>query len=149
MSDLPTIESACPVTEVTLDTSDLEIGAVEIKSGLTGDDTRAAVDASNNLAASPSTPGTASDAADIAVDATAGGVTLLAANTDRKGAIIQNVGTANMRVTYSGNAPTPTRGHQLAPGQMLTLAMPYCPTAVVLGIREGASSTSASVSEIV
>lgn len=92
--------------------------------------------------------GTAADSDDIAVDNTAGGVTILAANANRKSAMIQNVGSANMRVTTDDSAPTATHGKQVGPGDSLVLSQPNCPTAAVKAIREGASDTTASVSEV-
>lgn len=92
--------------------------------------------------------GTATHTADATVDSTAGGVTLLALNANRKGAIIQNTGTANIRVSVGGT-PTTSTGIQLAAGASLTLAAPFCPTAAVKAIREGGTSSTAAVMEIV
>jgi hypothetical protein len=92
----------------------------------------------------PVTGGTPAAQDDVAVDNTAGGVTVLAAAAQRKSALIQNTGAANMRVTYDGTAPTATHGFQLAPGATMRLSGPYCPTAAVLAIREGAVSTTAA-----
>lgn len=96
---------------------------------------------------SGATAGTPAHTADVTVDATAGGVTLLAANTNRKAAMIQNTGAANMRVSVGGT-PTATNGIQVAPGQVLTLSSPYCPTGAIKAIREGATSTTAAPLEI-
>lgn len=142
MSDLPTLTTTCPDVDIALGDS--------IAINNEGDDSLlAGVDDSNNLLASPSTPGVVdSQPADITVDNTAGGVQLLAANADRKAAIIQNTGGENIRVGI-GTTPTAATGIQLAPGQVLHLSMPYCPTEQIKGIQEGASSSTAAVIEIV
>lgn len=88
------------------------------------------------------------DAADVAVDGTVGGVTVLAANVNRKGAIIQNTGSANMRVTVNGSAAAANRGIQVPPGGLLNLSAPFCPTGVVKAIREGGVSTTAAAIEL-
>lgn len=95
----------------------------------------------------PST-GESKDNDDVVVDATAGGVTLLPANPGRKSALIINTGAETMRVTTDGSAPTPTHGKQLLAGATLTMGHPYCPTAEVKAIREGATNTSANASEV-
>ena len=93
-------------------------------------------------------PGTADDNDDITVDATAGGVELLAANPDRKSALIQNVGVADMRVTTDGSAPTATHGKLVPAGGSLSLSSPYCPVGSVKAIRTGATSTTANASQV-
>lgn len=95
------------------------------------------------------TSGAATATSDVTVDATAGGISVLGANAARKSAIIQNVGTANMRVTIDNSAPTSTHGLQLVPGQSLQLRMPYIELLAVKAIREGAVNTAASVTESV
>lgn len=95
----------------------------------------------------PST-GEAKDNDDVVVDDTAGGVVLLPENPHRKSALIINVGDEPMRVTTDGSAPTPTHGKLVPAGSSLTLTAPYCPTAEVKAIREGATNTSANASEI-
>lgn len=92
--------------------------------------------------------GDANDNDDVVVDATVGGVVLLAANSGRKSALISNVGAATMRVTTDGSDPTPTHGKQLVAGASLSLSSPYCPTAAVKAIREGGTNTSANASEV-
>lgn len=94
------------------------------------------------------TAATAADGTDITVDGTAGGVTVLAANTNRKSALIQNTGAATMRVTTDGTAPTATHGKQVAAGNALVLSSPNCPTVVVKAIRESSTSTTANASEV-
>lgn len=93
--------------------------------------------------------GNAKDEDDIVVDATAGGVVLLAANPHRKSALIINVGTENMRVTTDGSAPTSTHGKRVSVGASLALSSLYCPTSVVKAICEGAINTAANASEVV
>lgn len=92
--------------------------------------------------------GEATDNDDVTVDGTVGGVTLLAANPARKSALIINTGTAPMRVTTDGSAPTATHGKLLTEGSALSLASPYCPVKEVKGIRQGASNTTANASEV-
>lgn len=96
-----------------------------------------------SVAATSSTP-TEND--DITVDNTAGGVTLLSANANRKGALIQNTGSFDMRVTYDGSTPSTTHGKILIPGATMRLEMPYVPTAAVKAIRV-TSNTTASAEE--
>jgi hypothetical protein len=92
--------------------------------------------------------GTASaTAADITVDNTAGGVTLLASNGSRKSALIQNTGSANIRVAINGT-PTATTGYQLAPGATLVLDQPFVPQSTIKAIREGSTNSTASVTEV-
>lgn len=93
------------------------------------------------------TAGTATHTADATVDSTAGGVTLLASNANRKAAFVQNVGTANIRVSVGGT-PATTTGLQLTPGATLILEAPFCPTAAIKAIRETSTSSTAAVMEI-
>lgn len=93
--------------------------------------------------------GTADNDDDVTVDATAGGVTLKAANANRKIIIIQNVGAQPIRVTIDGSAPTATHGIQLAAGDSVTFTAPYIPVAIVKAIREGGTNSTANVTEIV
>lgn len=92
--------------------------------------------------------GESTDNDDVLVDDTAGGVTLLQANPNRKSALITNVGADPMRVTTDGSDPTATHGKRLIGGASLTLAPPYCPTREVKAIREGANDTTANASEV-
>jgi hypothetical protein len=100
-----------------------------------------------NVVEVPST-GESKDNDDVVVDATAGGVTLLPANPGRKSALIINTGEETMRVTTDGSAPTATHGKQVVAGATLTMSHPYCPTAAVKAIRQGATSTTANASEV-
>lgn len=131
---------------------DVEIGAVELKNAT--DDTRAVIGTSTPAAAAGGlttreapTAGTSTQPADITVDATSGGVVLLAANASRKSAVIQNTGAATMRLRIDGD-PTTTRGLQIAAGQSFNIGMPFCPTGAIKAIREGSTSTTAAVMEI-
>lgn len=92
--------------------------------------------------------GEAHDNDDVAVDNTAGGVTLLAANEFRISALILNTGVAPMRVTTDGSAPTATHGKLVAPGGGLTMSSPNCPTKEVKAIRAGGTDTVANASEV-
>lgn len=108
-----------------------------------------ATDAAGVVSTFDASTGTATETADVTVDATAGGITVLAANANRKSAKIQNTGSANMRVTIDNSAPTISKGTQLQPGQILTISTPFIVTTAIKAIREGAVSTTASVTEIV
>lgn len=101
----------------------------------------------SNTVEVPST-GEAKDNEDVTVDDTAGGVVLLQANEYRKSALIINTGSASMRVTTDGEAPTATRGKLMVPGSTLTLSSPFCPTAEVKAIRAEATNTTANASEV-
>jgi hypothetical protein len=90
---------------------------------------------------------TATDQDDTAISSVA--IQLLAANTSRKGVMIQNVGASNMRVTFDGSTPTATHGKRVAPGGMIALSMPFCATGAIKAIREAGSDTVASVTELV
>lgn len=76
-------------------------------------------------------------------------VAILGPNLARKSALIQNVGSANIRVTWDGSTPTATHGHQIASGAVLSLDQPFVPTGLVQAIREGSVDSSVSVSEVV
>lgn len=89
--------------------------------------------------------GTLTNTADVTVDSTSGGVTALAANTNRKVAIIQNTGSANIRV---GTTVTTSTGTQLSPGGYLVLEPPYPVTAAIKAIRESGTNSTVSAAEI-
>ena len=57
--------------------------------------------------------------------------TLLAANANRKSALIQNNGTGNIRVTLDGVDPTVDYGIRVAGGQSLPLDPPYIVTGAI------------------
>jgi hypothetical protein len=90
--------------------------------------------------------GTLDNGAETVVDATAGGVEVLASNANRKCAIIQNVGNSNMRVGVSG--VTATSGFQLVPGASAIFEPPFLPTGAIFAIREGGANTTALAQEI-
>lgn len=132
------------VVEAELEVGSLTIGDVGLQVG--GSD----VSSSNPVPTreSANTAGTPTHTADQTVDGTAGGVTILAANANRKTAFVQNVGAANIRVSVGGT-PTATNGIQLVPGQRLTIDSPFCPTSAIKAIRESGVSSSAAVVEVV
>lgn len=74
---------------------------------------------------------------------------ILAANTARKGMIIQNTDALNnVRVNLAGTDATTTNGIQIKPGQALTLTRPNCPTGAIKAIREGATDAVVHVVEL-
>jgi hypothetical protein len=114
-----------------------------------GDYSELQVSSTGRLRVTLDRSGTATDTADQTVDNTGGGVTILAANANRRGATVQNTGAATIRVTVDGTAPTTTKGLQLAAGAVLSLSMPDCPTSAIKAIREGGSNSTVYVSEVV
>lgn len=83
--------------------------------------------------------------ADITVDSTAGGVSVMAASTTRCGALIKNAGTAAMRCAATTLTVSSTVGELIDAGETLVLGLEgqqawKC-------IRTTGTSTSASVSE--
>lgn len=88
--------------------------------------------------------GTLANGAETAVAAAA--VQVAAANANRKAILVQNVGTANVRVGVSG--VTTTTGFRLVPGQIVILEMPFVPTQAIFAIREGATSSTVLAQEI-
>jgi len=70
----------------------------------------------------------------------------LASNANRKAAIVQNVGNANIRVGVTG--VTATTGKQLVPGETVVFEMPYVPTQELFAIREGSVSSTVLTMEI-
>ncbi len=91
-----------------------------------------------------SATGTLANGAETAVANVA--VSILAANANRKTAIVQNTGAANIRVGVAG--VTAVTGFRLAPGESLTYNMPFVPTQELFAIREGAISSTAFTQEI-
>lgn len=138
--------------EATVDVGDITIGNVRIEGGVSGSE--AEVDLPANLTSADlalavhdaATAGATTTTTDQAVTNVAGDV--LAASATRKSAIIENTGTANVRVSIGSDATT-THGVQLSPGQSLVLSQPYCPTERVSAIREGATSSTVAVVEVV
>lgn len=76
----------------------------------------------------------------------AAAVSILAANANRKTAIIQNTGVANIRVGVTG--VTATTGFRLQPNESIIYDMPFVPTQAIFAIREGAISSTAFAQEI-
>lgn len=85
--------------------------------------------------------------ADITIDATAGGVAVLAASDTRCGALITNAGAADMRCADTGTTVTATVGYLVPSGSTLVLG-PEGRKAWAC-IRTGGTSTTASVVESV
>lgn len=83
--------------------------------------------------------------ASITVDATAGGVTVMDASTQRCGATITNSGTADMRCAPSTVTVTSTVGFLIAAGKALNLGSEA--QQAWKCIRTTASSTTADVGE--
>lgn len=110
-----------------------------------------ACDSNGNISTAASGSATAGVPTTTADQAVAGvDVTVLAANTSRKEALIVNTGSANIRVNI-GAAATSTTGIQLMPGANLRITggPNYgCPTGAVHAIRESGVSSNASVTEI-
>lgn len=86
--------------------------------------------------------GSLQNGAETAVADTA--VQLIAANADRKALIIQNVGSASMRVGVSG--VTATTGIRVQPGGHVTFSAPTV-TDAIFAIRDTATSTTALAQE--
>lgn len=97
---------------------------------------RAKGDTTSGLLVNPAAPQTLNNGAETSVTGTA--ASILAADTTRKAAIVQNVGSANIRVGASG--VTATTGVRLAPGDTLTLG---AVTSAIFAIREGSTSSTA------
>lgn len=70
---------------------------------------------------------------------------ILAANTSRKRAVIQNTGTANIRVGITG--VTTTTGIQLYPGGSMIIEPPLVDYGAIFAIREGSISSTVFVLE--
>lgn len=116
-----------------------------VLSGRTATDTYTDVfvTATGSVSAAPRETGTLANGAETAVAAAA--VSILAANANRRSALIQNTGAANIRVGITG--VTATTGIRLVPGGILELAMPYIVTNAIFAIREGAISSTAFAME--
>lgn len=161
------VNNPLPV-DATLVVSDIEIGAVEIKDGTAntratvlpgntagvGDNALVVADA-NVLAElvavlaalnGGGAAGTPVQSPDQVV--TSPEASILAANAARVSALIQNVGSANIRVTVDGSAATATHGHQLLPGQVLSISGPKPSRTAIHAIREGATDSAVSVSQV-
>ena len=90
------------------------------------------------------TAGTLNNGAQTAVAGAA--VSILAANANRRTAIIQNVGAATIRVGAA--AVTNVTGIQLVAGATLILESPYVATNQIFAIREGAIDSTAFTAEV-
>jgi hypothetical protein len=101
-------------------------------------------DATGRVSTLDTTTGTLNNGAQTAVGAAA--VQILAANANRKAAIIQNVGAGIMRVGIVG--VTATTGLKLEKGATVIFEIPYCPTSAIYAIRDGAPDTTALAQEI-
>lgn len=88
--------------------------------------------------------GTITNGAETAVSSTA--VQILASNASRKKYLIQNTGTANIRVGTTG--VTATTGARIVPNGSLLFEMPNCPTQTIFAIREGSVDSIAFAEEI-
>lgn len=90
------------------------------------------------------TTGTLGNGAEVVVGAAA--VQVLAANATAKARIVQNTGSANIRVGALG--VTATTGLQLVPGASAVFGEPHVPTNAIYAIREGAVSSVALGQEV-
>lgn len=88
--------------------------------------------------------GTLLNGSETAVSAVA--VQVLAANGTRKKLVVQNTGTANVRVGVAG--VTATSGVRLLPNGSLLLEMPHAPTQAIFAIREGATDSTVLAQEV-
>ncbi len=90
--------------------------------------------------------GTLANGAETTVNSTAGGVQLIAANAARKGLVIQNTGSNNIRVGVSG--VTNTTGLRLTAGASVVWSGEGTPTNAIFAIREGASNSTGLAQEL-
>lgn len=88
--------------------------------------------------------GTLNNGAETSVSSSA--VSVLSSNANRKAAIIQNVGSANVRVGITG--VTATTGVRLKPDGRLTLGQPNVFTGAVFAIREGSTDSTVLAQEV-
>lgn len=133
-----TLEALITATNAALVTIDGHVDGVEAK-----------LDTLNTSVVESRDPdGTGTTNDDVTVDATSGGVQILAANSARKGFIVQNTGANAIRVSIGSNATT-THGIQLAAGASMAMSAPYCPVGVIKAIREGANSSTCAAIEVV
>jgi hypothetical protein len=109
------------INAILTDSSEVEVGTV-----------------ANPLATKDATTGTLANGAQTAVGAAA--VEILAANANRKAAIVQNVGNQPMRVGIAG--VTAVTGIQLVAGATLIFDAPYIVIGAIFAIRETADTTA-------
>ena len=88
--------------------------------------------------------GTATHTADNTVDNVTA-ETVLAANTSRKYAMIQNNGATAIRVTISGATPTATMGIRVPAASALVIDQPFVTTGDIKAISESGSNAVAVV----
>lgn len=88
--------------------------------------------------------GTLANGAETAVSSSA--VQIIASNANRKKLIVQNTGTANIRVGITG--VTATTGARIVPNGTLLYEMPNCPTQAIFAIRESGTDSIAFAEEI-
>lgn len=88
----------------------------------------------------------ASNAALTQVGCSATSVSLLAANTARKGVIIVNTSSAVLYVAFAATATTTAFTYQLGSGQSLTLTIPY--QGAISGIWASSSGGDAVITEL-
>lgn len=74
-------------------------------------------------------------------------VSVLAANGSRKWCVVQNTGTANVRIGITG--VTATTGIQVTPGSLIVLEAPWVHQGAIYAIREGANSSTVFTTEAV
>lgn len=98
----------------------------------------------NPFAIKDATTGTLANGTETSVAGVA--VSVLAANANRKAAIIQNVGSQSVRIGVAG--VTAATGIQLVAGATLILGSPYVVTGAIYAIRETAASTTVFATEI-
>ena len=79
--------------------------------------------------------GTGTWANGVEVSVSSSAVQVLAANANRKTAIVQNTGKANVRIGITG--VTSTTGVRLVPGGALVLKKPNVETNAIFAVREG------------
>lgn len=139
---------------LTVDGSVSITGSVAVTGPLTDAQLRAtAVPVSGTVAVTQSTSpwiisdqfGTIANGAETTVSSTA--VQILASNASRKKYVIQNTGTANIRVGITG--VTATTGARVVPNGSLLFEMPNCPTQAIFAIREGLTDSIAFAQEVV
>lgn len=125
---------------VSIDAGDVQIGAVEVKDA-TGS-TRAGVSSSGALQVVQVPAAVTID--NIADNAVTTAETVIPANADRKGFLVQNVEADDgqiARVTWDGSTPTATLGAQLRPGAALFMEAPFCGVGAVQAIAESGEVT--------
>lgn len=125
-------------TDITLNASDIEIGAVEIKDGTT--DQRATVDGTGALKVAGSlavAPSTASTPVTTSVAHTASNATYLAANSSRLGASLYNdSSTTDVYLKLGATATVSSFTIRMAPGGYYEVPFNY------VGIIDGISSAA-------